>query len=83
MSKADEVFKSLGYEKKEQLDIYNKIWGELYYNKKNMINISFDFEGHGICVYIKACDETTEPAYIVIKELQAINEKCRELGWLE
>ena len=81
MSKADEMFEKLGYEKREQLDIYNKIWGELYFNKKNMVNISFDFEGHGICVYIKACDGIIEPAYIITEELQAINEKVKELGW--
>lgn len=81
MSKADEMFEKLGYEKREQLDIYNKIWGELYFNKKNMVNISFDFEGHGICVYIKACDGIIEPAYIITEELQAINEKVKELKW--
>lgn len=83
MSKADEMFEELGYEKKKQLDIYEKVWGELFYNIKNMLNISFDYEGKLVSSYIKANDDIEEVAYITMEELQAINEKCKELGWIE
>lgn len=82
MSKADEMFKELGYEKKNQLDIYGNIWGDLFYNTKNMINISFDYEGRLVCTYIKCDDDKEQPAYITMQELQAINKKVKELGWL-
>lgn len=82
MSKADEMFDKLGYKKRKLLDVYNNIWGELFYNTKNMVNISFDYEGHGICTYIKANDGEEQPAYITMQELQAINEKVKELKWV-
>lgn len=79
MSKADELFYNLGFEKKYQLDAYDKIWGQLFYNNKSMINISFDYEGKLFCVYIKAFDGREEPAYATMQEMQAINEKVKEL----
>ena len=82
MSKADEMFEKLGFEKKYQLNTYNKIWGQLFYNKKSMVNISFDYERHLICAYITPYDKQEQPAYITMQELQAINEKCKELGWV-
>lgn len=83
MSKADKMFEELGYEKKHQLDIYKRIWGELFYNSENMMNISFDYEGRLVCSYIKGEDEKEQCAYVTIQELQAINEKVKELGWLD
>ena len=83
MSKADEMFEELGFEKKNQLDIYGKKWGILYSNSKSMINISFDYEGRLVCVYIIADDNIEEPAYCTMQELEAINEKVKELGWNE
>ena len=88
MSKADKMFEKMGYKKSYQKSIYNKVWGILYKNEKSMINISFDMgndgesdyeEAHMVCVYIQAFDERTEPAYITMQELQAINEKVKEL----
>lgn len=90
MSKADDMFKKLGYKKSYQKSIYNKVWGILYKNEKSMVNISFDMgndgesdyeEAHLVCAY--AFDKRTEPAYITMQELQAINQKCKELGWLD
>ena len=83
MSKADKMFEELGFKKKLQLDIYGKEWGILYSNSKSMINISFDYEGRLVCVYIITNDNKEQPAYCTMQELQAINEKCKELGWLD
>lgn len=92
MSKADEMFEKMGYKKSYQKSIYNKVWGILYKNEKSMINISFDMgndgesdyeEAHMVCVYIQAFDGREEPAYATMQELKAINQKCKELGWLD
>lgn len=83
MSKADEMFEKLGYKKKNQLDTYGNIWGELFYNIKNMVNISFDYEGRLVSPYIKSNDNYEQSAYITMQELQVINEKVKELGWID
>lgn len=82
MSEADKMFEKLGFEKKYQLDAYDKIWGQLFYNKKSMVNISFDYEGHLVCTYITTNDNQEQPAYVTMQELKAINGKCKELGWV-
>ena len=80
MSKADEMFEKLGYMKSDMLKFINvEKWGEKFYNKNNLVEISFDFEDKEIAAY---CEETSEAVYFHMEELQAINEKCKELGWL-
>lgn len=65
MSKADEMFKKLGYEKDEYSDaiIYCR----------DTVPITF-------WIFKKTIEKCIP---INIEELQAINEKCKELGWLE
>lgn len=76
MSKADEMFRKLGYEKIIESNI------KINYEKEGQF---FDKE-----IVFGLIDEivtvelgTGESANINIKELQAINEKCKELGWLD
>ena len=71
---ADEMFESLGYEKKKvHLDI------ELYKSKNDYAEITFDLRDKTIC----ASNDKDEAIYFDVKELQAINKKCKELGWIE
>ena len=70
---ADELFKELGYEK-----IRNNKDFEVY--RKNDYNI-IDFERDDKRVYKSAKYDTTSDG-ITMKELQAINKKCQELGWI-
>ena len=70
---ADELFKELGYEKTRN----NKDF-ELY--KKNDYNI-IDFERDDKRFYKSAIYDTTSDG-ITMEELQAINKKCQELGWI-
>lgn len=76
MSKADEMFKELGYEKETEYDyefIYRK------YEKHIFKFIRFwklDKE------VIKQ-DEDGRYMGISMQELQAINEKVKELGWID
>ena len=70
---ADELFKELGYEK-----IRNNKYFEVY--RKNDYNI-IDFERNDKRVYKSARYDTTSDG-ITMKELQAINKKCQELGWI-
>lgn len=78
MSKADEMFKELGYEKQE---VHDKITGTfLLYDKdienKRIRRISF-FENRTIC-----CSKNyLYNLHIDMQELQAINEKVKELKW--
>lgn len=66
MSKADEMFEELGFEKSNP---YKNI--VLYENEKKEIEFWTDME------WVE-CDGKMEATII-----QAINEKCKELGWLE
>lgn len=70
---ADEMFEKLEYEKeKGDLDI------QLYKNKNGYGEIIFDL----IDKAIRASNDENEAIYFNVKELQAINKKCQELGWI-
>lgn len=69
MSKADRMFKKLGYEK----DISQ--WGISYKNEDDKI-IKFNNDKTISCVNFYDGFES-----ITMQELQAINEKVKELGW--
>lgn len=71
MSKADEMFEELGYTKFEGLY-------KIEYKGEEK-SIEFDKRYNTVIVekYVEYKD------YIEIQELQAINEKCEELGWIE
>ncbi len=71
MSKADEMFEELGYKKEEHN--YHACGKVIEYH--NEINSPFDF-------MIDRKEIKIWEITIGIKELQAINEKCKELGWL-
>lgn len=70
--KADKMFKELGYEKQKDY------FGLIYRNKNNYAEITFDFGDETICASI----DDDESVYLSMEELQAINKKCEELGWL-
>lgn len=66
MSKADEMFKELGYRKQEGLREIN------YYGGNDEIIFYKDFKWF-------SCSKCEEIDFINMQELQAINLKCREL----
>lgn len=72
MSKADEMFEELGYEKK----LYGR--SRICYSKE------LDFEG--FCIKAVWIDKVKKLIRLdgnyTTQELQAINEKVKELGWL-
>ena len=73
MSKADKMFEELGYE---------KISEERKTTYKNGAK-TFDFFCGSIKRILVYETDTEYAGLITPKELQAINEKCREMGWLE
>lgn len=82
MSKADEIFKKLGYEKtRDNVDCW------CTYTKKNEIEISFEKNIQQIFItnLYNSNDEEHRAFERIIsinpKLLQAINEKVKELGW--
>ena len=76
MSKADKMFEELGYKKIiDNTDIVQYEFEGLYMD----IEIRFDLQARTI---IKEYS-TGESCGITIAELQAINEKVKELGWNE
>lgn len=71
---ADEMFEKLEYEKKKG---YLNI--QLYKNKNGYGEIIFDL----IDKAIRASNDENEAIYFNVKELQAINKKVEELGWIK
>lgn len=75
MSKADELFKELGYEKSETRDTV------MYKYQDTILGDKFEFQIFfskiSKLVFIKGKDG------ISMSELKAINEKVKELGWEE
>lgn len=74
MSKADEMFEKLGYEKIIESNV------RIDYEKEGQFfdkEIVFELIDKIICVELG----TGESANINMQELQAINEKVKELGW--
>lgn len=80
MSKADEMFKKLGYKKREaEYCIY-------YENKDNKTVIEFGKLVKSIGNYQYSYEDNrylVDIYYFSMQELQAINEKCKEMGWIE
>ena len=80
MSKADELFKELGYKKIEENDKY-----VLYLSEKSLWRqrkIRFWKDEKIIFNDLLENDKVVSSVQIGIEELQAINEKVKELGWL-
>jgi len=76
MSKADEMFKKLGYKRLPKK--YNK--NMILYENENML------KDYKIIIYFSLTDKKIQfsPYYrYSMQELQAINEKVKELGWNE
>ena len=74
---ADEMFEELGYKKlRDDDESYKNIEG---YKKDEYDIIEFDKNDKGF--YKSAIYDTTSDN-ISMQELQAINKKCQELGWI-
>lgn len=81
MSKADEMFEKLGYKKQwveeDEMDLYKK-----EYFDKDFIEIVFDKTHNLLNIRTENVNQyTTITSILNIQELQAINEKVKELGW--
>lgn len=72
MSKADEMFEELNFNKYE-FDTHID-----YLSRERSQEITFRKDTKMIC---SSCGIGAE--YITMQELQAINKKCEELGWLD
>lgn len=74
---ADEMFEELGYIKRNITDEF------IVYSKKELrYKVQEEYE---VCIDFNCYDKyllTKNKTYFSIKELQAINKKCQELGWL-
>lgn len=80
MSEADKMFEKLGYEKENNIDyfLYRK-----KYIDNNFIEIVFDLENYLLNIRTEdVINYQTITSILNIKELQAINKKCKELGWI-
>ena len=74
MSKADEMFERIGYEKD-----YSQLGNIKYYkNDDNTIYFMIEYK-----TFIKSGEYDGMCDYITMQELQAINEKVKELEWLD
>lgn len=78
MSKADEMFKKLEYKKYTSDDCIMYM--------KDLFMITFIIPNKRFITEYKQGDfnfPKIRPFEISMQELQAINEKCKELGWIE
>ena len=73
MSKADEMFEKLGY-KKSSDDKYSIEYRKINY--ENLYEINFWKSDKTV-----SKNRFRDMGYITMPELQAINEKVKELGW--
>lgn len=77
MKTADEMFEELGYEKFYSINNIDNVPNDICYCtdefkiKFNMIYKAIDFE-----------KKKAHYSSITMQELQAINKKCQELGWI-
>ena len=73
MSEADKMFEELGY-RKIQVERNSIVYINIKYNEK----IEFDLDYKQII-----CETNIGTSFpLTMQELQAINKKCEELGWL-
>ena len=72
MSKADEMFEKSGFEKREKFNIFIEY-------KSSEGSIIFWLSKKGISIHV---DNSYYPTF-EMQELQALNEKVKELGWHE
>lgn len=77
MSKADEMFEKLGYVKEETEFIV--VYSKGNYKKKNLQIIHFLLDVKKLQIN----DNYIYQHRLHLNEIQAIVEKCKELGWLE
>ena len=75
MKTADEMFEELEYDEKQD---YGEV--ELYRDSKECKYIQFDIYNKTICKINEY--DNSDVLDVTIAELQAINKKCQELGWI-
>lgn len=78
MKTADDLFEELGYIKRQITDefiSYSK--REMRYKSMKEWEICINFDRYDKCVFLK------NKVYFCTEELQAINKKCQEMGWIE
>lgn len=79
MKTADEMFRKLGYTK------FTSETGSILY-MKNLFMITFIIDNKTFITEYKQGDYNfpkIRPFEVGIEELQAINKKCQELGWIK
>ena len=79
MSKADEMFEELGYRKRQKGNYIEYIKANNSVNEEYVI--SFMMKTIMATLYVNGY--LKKPLALEIGELQAINEKVKELGWNE
>lgn len=76
MTEADKLFKNLGYKKTKE--IYENFTVIVYKSEDISIEFTSDKE-----IILTNKSNNYENVILNIKELKAINLKCKELGWKE
>lgn len=80
MSKADKMFEELGYIKLTKKELKEKYKKEKEYYE--LIECFYEGEMFKFIVFYKD-KELNSVSSLTMQELQAINEKVKELGWLD
>lgn len=83
MSKADEMFKKLGFKVNKKPDCQEYL---LFYVRENKLGEDEPYEYivfHKDKTITPICNDRKYVIGLEIELLQAINEKCKELGWVD
>jgi hypothetical protein len=75
---AKEMFEKLGYEN-DEVNEHSLGYGKLLNNRKKYIT----FNDSGNCKWFTIIETDRNNPTIDLEELKAINQQCRELGWLD
>lgn len=82
MGKADEMFEELGYEKTRDSEKYINYRKSMAF--RDFTDIEFNLQEKTVLpMYENNVFKKITYQKIDMKELKAINEKCKELGWLD
>ena len=83
---AKEMFEKLGYELVKDTKSQNIMnWEIIYETKKDYMNrkAHFRFDEDSLYAQLFENDKKIGGCYIGKEQLQAINQQCKELGWLD
>lgn len=83
MKTADEMFEDLGYKKEKGICEEYESYQKPEYDKHYLKMITFDTKSNLLNIHTENLICFNVTTILNTQELQAINKKCQEMGWIE